>query len=136
MLYSAIGDMENLIKDLKLKVSKAESRADCAEEKCITLSESNEELNEELNFLKGRLDCLEASLYQAKEMKKATAKDIGIRTKVITDLVMQLAIERERLHKQVLAYYDLSFSLKAGFGCKQSQFYCLFSLYHLNLSST
>ncbi|KAE8021868.1 hypothetical protein FH972_007718 [Carpinus fangiana] len=101
MLYTTIGDMENLIKDLKLKVSKAESRADCAEEKCIILSESNEELNEELNFLRGRLECLEVSLYQAKEMKKATAKDIGIRTKVITDLVMQLAIERERLHKQI-----------------------------------
>lgn len=101
MLYSTIVDMKNLIEDLKLKFSKAESRADCAEEKCIKLSESNEELNEELNFLRGRLECLEASLYQAKEMKKATAKDIGIRTKVITDLVMQLAIERERLHKQI-----------------------------------
>jgi hypothetical protein len=50
MLYSAIGDMENLIKDLKLKVSKAESRADRAEEKCIILSECNEELKVELNF--------------------------------------------------------------------------------------
>ncbi|KAG2715370.1 hypothetical protein I3843_03G075800 [Carya illinoinensis] len=101
MLYSAIGDMENLIKDLKLKVSTAEIRADSAEEKCILLSESNAELNEELSFLRGRLESLEASLHQAQEMKKATAKDIGIRTKVITDLVMQLAIERERLHKQL-----------------------------------
>lgn len=114
MLYSAIGDMKNLIKDLKLKVSKAEIRADTAEEKCIILSESNVELNEELSFLRGRLESLEASLHQAQEMKMATAKDIGIRTKVITDLVMQLAIERERLHKQVLTNYmcDLIFRVK------------------------
>ncbi|KAK9272421.1 hypothetical protein L1049_002794 [Liquidambar formosana] len=101
MLYSAIGDMENLIEDLKSKVSKAESRADSVEEKCIVLSESNLELNEELNFLRGRLECLEASLHQSEKTKVATARDIGIRTKVITNLVMQLAIERERLHKQI-----------------------------------
>lgn len=101
MLYSTIEDMENLIKDLKLKVSKADSQADSAEEKCIILSESNMELNKELRFLSGRLECLEASLHQAEEMKIANAKDIAIRKKVITDLVMQLAIERERLHKQI-----------------------------------
>ncbi|CAN1244402.1 WPP domain-interacting tail-anchored protein 1 [Linum perenne] len=93
-------DMENLIEDLKSKVSKAESHADSAEDKCIILSESNAELNEELNFLRGRLGRLETFLNQSEESKLVTAKGISFRSKVMTDLVMQLAIERERLHKQ------------------------------------
>ncbi|GMI73432.1 WPP domain-interacting protein 1 [Hibiscus trionum] len=101
MLYSTIGDMENLIEDLKLKVSKAENRADSAEDKCIILSETNAELSEELRFLRSRLGCLEASLNQAEEMKMETARDIGIRTKLIADLLMQLGFERERLHQQI-----------------------------------
>ncbi|CAN1244396.1 WPP domain-interacting tail-anchored protein 1 [Linum perenne] len=101
MLYSTIRDMENLIEDLKSKVSKAESHADSAEDKCIILSESNAELNEELNFLRGRLGRLETFLNQSEESKLVTAKGISFRSKVMTDLVMQLAIERERLHKQV-----------------------------------
>ncbi|XVE78610.1 hypothetical protein DITRI_Ditri13aG0160000 [Diplodiscus trichospermus] len=101
MLYSTIGDMENLIENLKLKVSKAENRADSAEDKCIMLSENNAELSEELSFLRGRLGCLEASLNQAEEMKMATARDIGIHTKLITNLLMQLSMERERLHQQI-----------------------------------
>uniref|UniRef100_A0A6N2LY27 WIT1/2 N-terminal helical bundle domain-containing protein n=1 Tax=Salix viminalis TaxID=40686 RepID=A0A6N2LY27_SALVM len=101
MLYATIRDMENVIEGLKSKVSKAESHADSVEDKCIILSETNADLNEELSFLRGRLECLEASLNHAEEKKMATSKDICIRTKVITDLVMQLAIERERLHKQV-----------------------------------
>ena len=101
LLDSTIADMENLIEDLKLKVSKAESRADSAEDKCIILSESHAELNEELNFLRGRLESLEASLQQADEKKMAAAKGIGFQTKVITNLVVQLAFERDRLHKQV-----------------------------------
>lgn len=110
MLDSTVNDMENVIKNLKLKVSKAESLADSAEEKCIILSESNAELSEELDFLRGRLECLEASLKQADEIKRATAKDISIQIQAITNLVMQLAFERERLHKQVLAYHiDNSF---------------------------
>ncbi|KAF8010068.1 hypothetical protein BT93_J0899 [Corymbia citriodora subsp. variegata] len=101
MLYSAIKDMENIIEDLKLKVAKAESRADSAEEKCIILSESNAELTDELIFLRGRMQGLEGSLHHAEESKLATAKNIGIRAKVIANLVVQLAIERERLHKQL-----------------------------------
>lgn len=103
MLYSTIGDMENLIENLKLKVSKANSRADSTEEKCIILSEYNSELSEELSSLRLRMECLERSLNQAEKTKVETAKDISIRTKVITNLVMQLAFERERLHKQVIA---------------------------------
>ncbi|XP_038699392.1 WPP domain-interacting tail-anchored protein 1-like [Tripterygium wilfordii] len=101
MLHYAIKDMENLIEDLKLKISRAESRADSAEDKCIILSETNADLNEELSFLRSRLECLEASLNHAEETKMATAKDIGLRTKVITNLLIQLAIEREKLHKQI-----------------------------------
>ncbi|KAK2663162.1 hypothetical protein Ddye_001736 [Dipteronia dyeriana] len=101
LLYSTIRDMENVIEGLKLNVSKADSRADSAEEKLIILSEANAGLDEELSFLRDRLECLEASLHQAEETKMATAKDIDIRAKVITNLVMQLAIERERLHQQI-----------------------------------
>ncbi|KAL5582048.1 hypothetical protein UlMin_014490 [Ulmus minor] len=101
LLYLTINDMENVIKDLKLKVSKAERRADSAEDKCIMLSELHAELNEEQSFLRRRLECLEASLHQADETKISTAKSIDIQTKVITNLVMQLAFERERLHKQI-----------------------------------
>lgn len=104
MLYSTVKDMENLIQDLKLKVSKADSRADSAEEKLIILSEANAGLTEEISFLRDRLECLEASLHQAEETKLATAKDIGIRTKVITNLVMQMAVERERLRQQVWTF--------------------------------
>lgn len=101
MLYSSIRDMENLIEDLKLKVLKSERRAECAEEKCVILSEANAELNEELGFLRTRIGSLEKSLFKMEESKRATAKDIGIRTKMITDLVMQLAIRREQLQKQI-----------------------------------
>ncbi|XP_038892704.1 WPP domain-interacting tail-anchored protein 1-like isoform X2 [Benincasa hispida] len=101
MLYVTINDMENLIRDLKLKVAKADGRADRAEENCILLSESYAELNEELRLVRGKLGCLETSLQQAEYRKKASANDIDVRTKVITNLVMQLAIERDRLHKQL-----------------------------------
>ncbi|XP_004233399.1 WPP domain-interacting tail-anchored protein 1 [Solanum lycopersicum] len=101
MLNSTIKDMEDLIEDLKSKVSKAESLMESAEDKCIILSESNSDLNEELTFVRGRLACLESSLRQAEEMKKATARDINFRSKLITDLILQLALERERLEKQI-----------------------------------
>ncbi|XP_044480990.1 WPP domain-interacting tail-anchored protein 1-like isoform X1 [Mangifera indica] len=101
MLYSTIRDMENLIENLKLKVTKADNRADNAEDKLIVLSETNAGLTEKLRFLRDRLECVEASLHQVEETKLATAKDIAIQTKVITDLLMRLAIERERLHQQI-----------------------------------
>ncbi|KAH6774634.1 hypothetical protein C2S51_013038 [Perilla frutescens var. frutescens] len=101
MLDCTIKDMDNLIKDLKSKVLRAESQSDSAEDKCIILSESNAELIEEINFLRRRMERFETSLHQADEAKKETAKDIRVRTKLITDLVLQLALERERLHKQI-----------------------------------
>ncbi|KAK7295566.1 hypothetical protein RJT34_18476 [Clitoria ternatea] len=101
MLYTTIKDMKHVIEDLKSKVLKAENRADSAEEKCIVLSETNADLNEELSFLRSRLECLEGSLNQVEEAKVATAKDIGKQTKVFKNLLMQLAVERDRLNKQL-----------------------------------
>jgi len=100
-LYSTIRDKESLIKDLNSKVLKAESRADSAEDNCIILSESNAELNEELNFLRSRLESVEGSLHQEEEAKMETAKDIGKQAKVIKKLITQLAVERERIKQQV-----------------------------------
>ncbi|XP_073293952.1 WPP domain-interacting tail-anchored protein 1-like [Primulina huaijiensis] len=101
MLNCTIEDMEDLIKDLKSKVSKAESQTESVEDKCITLSESNAELVGEVNFLRGRVEHLETSLHQADDAKKETVIDVRMYTKVIADLVLQLALERERLHKQI-----------------------------------
>ncbi|KZV21018.1 WPP domain-interacting tail-anchored protein 1 [Dorcoceras hygrometricum] len=101
MLNCTIKDMEDLIRDLKSKVSKAESQTESTEDKCITLSESNAELVVEVNFLRGRVAHLETSLHQADDAKKETVKDVKMYTKVIADLVTQLALERERLHKQI-----------------------------------
>ena len=86
---------------LKSKVSKAEGRADSAEDNCIILSESNAELNEELSFLRSRLESLEGSLQREEEVKMATVEDIGKQAKVFKKLVTQLAVERERLKQQV-----------------------------------
>ncbi|KAL1538828.1 WPP domain-interacting tail-anchored protein 1 isoform X2 [Salvia divinorum] len=101
MLDCIIKDMENLIEDLKSKVLRAESQTESAEDKCILLSESNAELTDDINFLTSRVEHLETSLQHANEAKNETAKDIRVRTKFITDLVLQLALERERLHKQI-----------------------------------
>ncbi|XP_014522199.1 WPP domain-interacting tail-anchored protein 1 [Vigna radiata var. radiata] len=100
-LYSTIREKENVIKDLKSKVLKAETRADSAEDNCIILSESNAELNEELSFLRNRLESVEESLHREEEMKMETAKGIGKQAKVFKKLITQLAVERERLKQQI-----------------------------------
>ncbi|XP_012568361.1 WPP domain-interacting tail-anchored protein 2 isoform X2 [Cicer arietinum] len=96
MLYTAIWDMEILIEELKSKVSKAESYKDSAEERCIVLSETNEELHKEL-------DLLTTSLDQASKTKLSSAREIDSIAKFIKDMVMQLATERERINKQLSA---------------------------------
>uniref|UniRef100_A0A0E0L028 WIT1/2 N-terminal helical bundle domain-containing protein n=1 Tax=Oryza punctata TaxID=4537 RepID=A0A0E0L028_ORYPU len=101
MLRSTMSDMEHMIDDLKGKVLKAETRAENAESKCTLLTDTNLELSEELSFLRGRVESLENSLHEANHVKMSTVKDIGIRTKIITDLVTKLALERERLHQQI-----------------------------------
>ncbi|XP_054810178.1 WPP domain-interacting tail-anchored protein 2-like isoform X2 [Prosopis cineraria] len=100
-LYSAIWDMELLIEELKSKVSKPESKTESAEEPCIVLSETNEELIKELDLLRSRIKSLETSLDQANKSKISSAKEINVRTKFIMDMVMQLTIEREHVHKQL-----------------------------------
>ncbi|TMW86215.1 hypothetical protein EJD97_021772 [Solanum chilense] len=101
MLYTAIWDMETLIDELKQKVLKAESKTEHVEEQCLILSETNLELTQEVEFLRSRVEGLETSLNQATVEKLASAKDINIKTSFIMDLVMQLAIERERVQKQI-----------------------------------
>ncbi|KAI5006200.1 hypothetical protein ZWY2020_033443 [Hordeum vulgare] len=102
MLKSSISDMQHVIEDLKEKYLKAETRAESAESKCTLLTDTNFELSEEISFLRGRVEGLENSLHQANQLKLSTAKDIGIKTKTITDLVAKLALERERLHLQIV----------------------------------
>lgn len=101
MLYISLNDMEHLIEDLKGRVSKAENRAENAEAKCTLLNDTNLELNEELRFLRGKIENLEASLHQADLEKLAAVKDIGHRTRLIIELVRKLAFERERLQLQI-----------------------------------
>ncbi|CAM0144389.1 unnamed protein product [Urochloa decumbens] len=102
MLRSSMSDMEHMIEDLKEKYLKAETRAENAESKCSLLTDTNLELSEELSFLRGRVESLENSLHQANQLKVSTAKDIASKTKTITDLVAKLALERERLHVQIV----------------------------------
>lgn len=102
MLYSAIWDMEILIEELKSKVSKAESKKESAEEQCSLLSETNLELNKELDLLRSRMISLKTSLDQASNTKLSSTKEINTRTKFIMDMVMRLATERERISKQVM----------------------------------
>lgn len=101
MLYKAIWDMEILIEDLNSKVSKAESNKDNAEERCIVLCETNIELHEELDLLKSKMVSLKTSLDQASNTKLSSIKEVDTRTKLIMDMVIQLAAERERINKQL-----------------------------------
>ncbi|XP_044490188.1 WPP domain-interacting tail-anchored protein 2 isoform X3 [Mangifera indica] len=101
MLYSAIWDMETLIEDLKSKVSKAESKTESAEEQSIVLSESIFELNQELSATRDRVKILESSLDESNIAKAAHAKEINLKTKLMMDMVMQLATQRELIQNQV-----------------------------------
>ncbi|KAK1440762.1 hypothetical protein QVD17_06593 [Tagetes erecta] len=101
MFLSTIKDMDNVINDMKKKVTQAEIQTDNVEDRCIFLSEANDDLKKELKFVKGKVKSLETSLHQMEEAKKASAKDINLCSEVITDLVMQMKLERERLQKQI-----------------------------------
>jgi chromosome segregation ATPase len=128
MLRSSMSDMEHMIEDLKEKYLKAETRAENAESKCSLLTDTNLELSEELSFLRGRVESLENSLHQANQLKMCTAKDIGSKTKTITDLVAKLALERERLHLQVLTFL-LRKVCYITFLCCVSVFACYLDVY-------
>ncbi|XP_009355657.2 WPP domain-interacting tail-anchored protein 2 isoform X1 [Pyrus x bretschneideri] len=101
MLYAAIWDMETLIEDLKSKVSKAENKTESTEEQCIMLSETNAELNVEITVLRDRVEFLELSLAQTNNAKLASAEELNSRIKLIMDMAMQLAVERERIQRQM-----------------------------------
>lgn len=101
MLYTAIWDMETLIDELKQKVAEAESKTEISEEQHIILSETNADLNKELDFVRSKLEFVETSLDKATLQKRSSAKDISIKSSLIMDMVMQLAIERERIQKQL-----------------------------------
>ncbi|XP_076889081.1 WPP domain-interacting tail-anchored protein 1-like [Bidens hawaiensis] len=101
MFLSTIKDMGNVIDDLKKKVTQAEMLTDNMEDRCIQLSEANADLKKELKFVKGKAKSLETSLHQMEEAKNVSAKDITLCSKFITDLVMQMTLERERLQKQI-----------------------------------
>ncbi|CAN1852988.1 WPP domain-interacting tail-anchored protein 2 [Linum perenne] len=103
MLYSAIWDMETLIEDLKSKVSKAESKLENSEDQCISLSETNAELNDEISLLRTRIRTLEKSLDQANNSRAESAEDIKTRMKLVMDMVFQLSKERERIQDQLLS---------------------------------
>ncbi|KAL8052757.1 hypothetical protein ABFX02_05G025700 [Erythranthe guttata] len=96
MLYSAIWDMETLIDELKQKVGKAENVAENAEEKCVVLSEKNSEMS-------SRMESMEESLEKASLERKSCVNEISIRTSVIMEMVTELAIERERIEKQLIS---------------------------------
>ncbi|MQL71870.1 hypothetical protein Taro_004194, partial [Colocasia esculenta] len=100
-LYSTLSQKENLIEDLKAKFLEAERKAENAESKCSLWTETNLELNKELGYLRGKLECLERSLRKVDKEKMAIAMDVGVRTRVITDLVTELALERERLQIRI-----------------------------------
>ncbi|XP_051146308.1 WPP domain-interacting tail-anchored protein 2 [Andrographis paniculata] len=101
MLYTAIWDMETLIDELKQKVASAETKAEISDERCVLLSESNDKLNKELEFLRSKMAFVGASLDEATTRKQSSADEIAVRTRVITNMVVQLAIERERIQKQL-----------------------------------
>ncbi|XP_073280870.1 WPP domain-interacting tail-anchored protein 2 [Primulina huaijiensis] len=113
-LYNAIWDMEILIDDLKQKVSKAESKAESTEERCIELSVTNSKLNEELDFLRSRIESMESCSDQENAETKARAKDINIKANFIMDTVVQLAVERERIQKQLTSLTKENKMLRAN----------------------
>ncbi|KAG8382991.1 hypothetical protein BUALT_Bualt05G0137400 [Buddleja alternifolia] len=103
MLYTAIWDMETMIDELKQKVATAESKTESMEERCSMLSETNAELNKELDFQRSKVEFMETCLNQVSLEKKASATDISVKASLIMDTVMQLAMERERIHKQLIS---------------------------------
>lgn len=113
-LYNAIWDMEILIDELKQKVSKAESKAESMEGQCIELSETNSKLNEELDFLRSRIEFMETSWKQENAETKARAKDINIKANCIMDTVVQLAVERDHIQKQLTSLTKENKMLKAN----------------------
>ena len=68
------------------------------------MSETNFELNKELTSLKARVEFLEKALDQTNGEKYTNANEINLSSKFIMDMVLQLAVERDRIQRQVLLY--------------------------------
>ncbi|CAB4285910.1 unnamed protein product [Prunus armeniaca] len=83
-----LGEMERLVESLKENIFTTEVKAESAELKVAELTGTNVELTEEMSFLKGSASNTE---------KRRTHN----RIKFMMDMAMQLAIERERIQKQV-----------------------------------
>ncbi|KAF9591142.1 hypothetical protein IFM89_002097 [Coptis chinensis] len=94
--------LEKKLRETDIELQHAKASADASEEQ----QKANLELNDELKFLRTRMKCLEISLNQADDDKTATAKEISITATAISDLAMQLATERERLHKQAYIFIN------------------------------
>ncbi|XP_020522792.1 WPP domain-interacting tail-anchored protein 2 isoform X2 [Amborella trichopoda] len=106
LLSSSLIDMENVIQNLKAKVIYMENRAENAELQCSLLMDNNSELNEELKLLRGTVESLQASLVRTENDKAKAAKDVNFRAKLINDLIMKLATERECLQKQIFSLME------------------------------
>ncbi|XP_057542673.1 WPP domain-interacting tail-anchored protein 2-like isoform X2 [Amaranthus tricolor] len=101
MLYTAIWDMETLIEELKSKVSKAESKVESAHKECLDLAETNVELNKQIGYLKDENGKLVDNQKEVNKLQVAREKEIKNLAKVFNEMAVQLAIERERLQKQL-----------------------------------
>lgn len=101
LLTCSVSDMENVVDQLKTKVSKTEKRAESAESRCALFTKNNLELNKELSFLRGKLQSLEQDLHRTRNEKIDTANVISIKSKDILNLVIKLALKREHFHTKV-----------------------------------
>ncbi|EPS63202.1 hypothetical protein M569_11586, partial [Genlisea aurea] len=102
MLYRAMFDMETLIDELKQKALEAEVKAESAEGRCKALSETNSELSKELNLLRSRME-FRFDKPIIPEKRNGAEDAIRITSTVIMDTVLQIATERERIHKKLVA---------------------------------
>ncbi|CAN6447905.1 unnamed protein product [Victoria cruziana] len=101
VLKKQVSYMEGVIRDLKTNALLAEGRAKEAETRRLLLNKSNLRLNQEAEYLRDRIESLEASLNQSESEKIAAAKEINARTDIINGMINQLSIEREHLELQI-----------------------------------
>ncbi|KAL0350738.1 UNVERIFIED_CONTAM: WPP domain-interacting tail-anchored protein 1 [Sesamum radiatum] len=86
-----VEQLEKQLKDSEIQRLHAAASSEASQEKLNMLDCTIKDMDNLIKDLKSKAD----------EAKKESAKDIRLRTKLIADLVVQLALERERLHKQI-----------------------------------
>ncbi|XP_022007028.1 WPP domain-interacting tail-anchored protein 1 [Helianthus annuus] len=101
VLLSTILGMDNVIEDLKNKVTQGKVQTKSMEDRYIFLSKSKSSLKKELKIVKGKVKSLEKSLHQMEETKNAFADNVNHCSNVILNLVKQTTLERERLRNQI-----------------------------------